>query len=974
MSVRISAAAQNIEVTSISTDFHSQRMETDDTTKANSFSPCLWWFCEEPINDNVERGIFEMNVGATRAHGFTVQASGGIYTFRWYIASTVVATVAVTESLLNKTVDIFYSFRRDGTTFANSDVQIIVKVRGGGVYASTVNTGVTGIAVGTPTAWVLGGKRHVGASALGTAIVWIRTDVVRDGTNGSTNYAAIIAYDQPHGALLHDLDNPVTKTITAITQTGVPTVTITSAGHGLLAGAVGCKFSGTNSTPAINGLGASSTGKITVVNANTFTFVHSANVTANGTAGTMTVPQIVLSLNHAGGAQLFGAGADGRKGATATNNCLTGMDRGNASFPAYFGRGTVQTLTITGSPACVNPFDYSGQTPRRADRNNSNSTVLSPSDLTYESAAFGTLGLAGRELAAVWNGTAPSRRMRVMVTANSRNGYNPLANVRSRNGTFRGVNAHDGYNESGILEQDNLWPNVVGVWHAAPPSGFPSIVPSMTSSVLETTQTEEATFGFRCNATVGFPVILDNAGAAAGGTPALAMIAGTYRTLDTSVSRFWISSRQAGITGVQGTYFSLGPAAVRGIFAGYSYRIMCSPEHTMPTTDPLVIRLVVINVPSSSTIQRVTRKATASTQNGADTLSAANEPNLPTLGSAFTPLAITAQAGTFTEDSVGEPSTRTTITVDDTGATMAPFVAGDLVELLTNAGVAPTSGYPSQVRPDISTIYSITGKGTSTCVITLDRPFTTTVTAGGGSPSKVSFLDAREMYKTISVRFAAAEVSAGSWRGVEIKASNDGKSGILLASLACENTAVNGITIGNYGWPGIGYRYQRGRMAKVPHGRDGKTGWKRIMELLAPDVVLISQGNQGVGSGTYYTIQRNWYDDLRSMLPAGSEIIHAQGGPEINGDSTADYTPSPATADNHLTMEYTSQLVGCPMLSWYYDPRGVDCLTRYITADDVSQDAVHPRTSKDWEIWGTQLVWLRSQSQGAGSGRLSIGL
>lgn len=968
MSVRLDQTNQNIECNGISVDVHSQRMETDDAAKANSFSKCLWWHCEEDVNDDVERGIFESNVSSTRAHGFTVRAVAGVYTFRWYIGSTVVATCAVAESLLNKTVNVFYSFRRAGV-FAESDVQIIVKVRGGGEYLGAVAAGVTGISVGTPTHWVLGGKRHVAVSAKGTAIVFVRTDVVRDGSGGSTDYRLITGYDDPIGAFRQDVDSPDVRNVTLIAQTGVPTVTVTCAGHGLLAGMVGCKFAGTNSTPAINGLGASSKGIITVVDADRFTFVHSANVTGNGSAGTITIPRVVLGLNHIGGSNIFSsAAADGRKGAAVTNNCLCGMDRGNASFPTYFGRGVVQTLTIAGTPSCVNPYDFSGQTPPRMERNNSDASALTPVDLTYEPGPFGRLGLAAREAAAVWGGAAPTRKVRLMVTANSRNGYRSYAQVRSRNGTFRGVNAHNGYNESGILEQDNFWPHVVGVWHAAPPSGFGGLTPSMTSSIPEATQAEEATFGFRCNAAAGYPVILNNAGSAAGGTPALAMIAGTYRTIDTSVSRFWVSSRLAAISGANTTYFSLGPAAVRGIFAGYSYRIMCSPEHTMPAADPLVIRAVVINFPSSSAVQRVTRKATASTQDGADTLSAADEAGVPTLGSAFTPLAVTATAGTYAENNLGVPTGRNSVTVDDTGNTVAPFVAGDLVELLTNGGAAPTSGYPSQSRPDLSVIYSITGKGTSTCVVTLDHPFTTTITAGGGTPSKVAFMDAREVYKTITVRFAAAEVADGSWRGIEIKASNDGKSGILLASLACENTAVDGILIGNLGWPGMGYRYWE-RMAKVIHERDGKTMFRRIMDLLAPDVVMISQANQGVSTGTYYQIQRNWYDTLRGMLPAGVDIIHAQGGPEIAGDASADYSGSTAPANSHLTMEYTSQLVGCPMVSQVWNPEAPDALGRYVMAQSAAEDTVHPRSDDDVAGWFGQLGELVEDEEAeAGAG------
>lgn len=171
--------------------------------------------------------------------------------------------------------------------------------------------------------------------------------MVRDGSGGSTDYRLITGYDDPIGAFRQDVDSPDVRNVTLIAQTGVPTVTVTCAGHGLLAGMVGCKFAGTNSTPAINGLGASSKGIITVVDADRFTFVHSANVTGNGSAGTITIPRVVLGLNHIGGSNIFSsAAADGRKGAAVTNNCLCGMDRGNASFPTYFGRGVVQTLTI----------------------------------------------------------------------------------------------------------------------------------------------------------------------------------------------------------------------------------------------------------------------------------------------------------------------------------------------------------------------------------------------------------------------------------------------------------------------------------------------------------------------------------------------------------------------------------------------------------------------------------------------------
>ncbi len=667
--------------------------------------------------------------------------------------------------------------------------------------------------------------------------------------------------------------------------------------------------------------------------------------------------KIILGINQANGWKIFGSSSDGRIGKSPAGSNLGIIDAGNASFAGYFGRNAVQTVTSNGSPVIVNPYTYSGQPYWRAERNPG--AEVSPASTTFLEQPFGSVGPKLAKLCDLWRGGGVIGQIRLIITANSRNGYNSYSDIRLRSGSYVGVNAHDGYNEGGMYSQTNFWPNIVGHINAAPPTGFATInnTHSLVGSPfdngdlsgLEVTQAPEETFGFRTNATTGYPLCRDNADAAS------TMILATYPTTDTSISRFWVNSRPSGI-GASSPYFFTGAGAPRGIKAGYSYRLMCSPEHTMPTTEGLEIGIVFLNCPSSSGLQYVIKETTASTQDGANTGSFAVESLIPNLGSFMTPITITATTGTRnggSYDTLGEYSSgRVTLTVNDTTNPMSAYAAGDIVELLQSTGVP----YGSPARPAISCIYSITGKGTSTCVVTLDRPFFRDITAAS---DKIQCIEAANFVKTLNVTFAAGEAAAGEWRGVKIKASNDGKSGVVVAAFSCRNTTRAGLLTGNYGWPGVGYTQQYARQPKIVCS-DGKTHMQRVIEWINPDVVLIAQANQGIASGAWVSNYTAWYNAFHTYAP-NADIAFAQGGPEETTPNGT-WTAAAAVADSHCAMQTVAQANGVPMVSWFFSPRGCHHLLRYLTSDDAAADITHPTCAVEGEIWFSQLCNLTSSS------------
>jgi len=875
MPFRLTAAADWLSASCInSAGAPATRLDTDNSGTANDFTFVGWWYCEEPNAGGVERGLFEYTNGTSLVHSLTVESHASGYKFRWYAGAAKTALLAtpllVAANLYQTPVEIFASFRKDGT-FANSDVQIIVRDVNGNLYSSSVETGITSVTTLAPDGIVLGARRGLGAanSAKGIFTLLVRNDAIRS----TPTISGIAAYQSPISAAIDD-----------------PT-------------------------------------------------------------------KIILGINQANGWKIYGSSSDGRIGKSSAGSNLGIIDTGNASFSGYFGRNALNTVTANGSPVIVNPYAYSGQPYYRAVRNPG--AEVSPASTTFLEQPFGSIGPKLAKVVDLWRSGSIIGQVRMLVTANSRNGYNSVSDIRLRDGTYKGVNAHDGYNESGMYSQTNFWPNIVGHINAAPPTGFATInnTHSLVGSPfdngdlsgLEITQAPEETFGFRTNATTGYPLCRDNADAST------TMILATYPCTDTSIGRFWVSSRPSGI-GSASPYFFTGAGAPRGIKAGYSYRLMCSPEHTMPTTEGLEIKFAILNCPSSSALQYVVKETTASTQDGANTGLFTNELGMPTLGSSMTPITITATTGTRnggSYDTLGEYlSGRVTLTVNDTTNPMSAYVAGDIVELLQSTGVP----YGAPARPAISCIYSITGKGTSTCVVTLDRPFFRDITAAS---DKIQCIAATEFIKTVTVTFNALEAAAGEWRGVKIKASNDGKSGVVVAAFACRNTTRAGLLTGNYGWPGVGYTQQYARQPKIVCS-DGKTHMQRVIEWIAPDVVLIAQANQGIVSGAWVSNYTAWYNAFRLYAPS-ADIAFAQGGPEETTPSS-NWTASAAPADSHCAMQAVALAVGAPMVSWFFSPRGCHHLLRYVTSDDAAADITHPTCAVDVELWFSQLGNLSAAS------------
>lgn len=652
-----------------------------------------------------------------------------------------------------------------------------------------------------------------------------------------------------------------------------------------------------------------------------------------------------LAVNHGGQSKPWG-GIDCRVGQTVASTGVLVCDLDAASFSDRY--GTAKAFTLAGTPVHVNPLTLVSYSPKLMDR----SAVDTIGSLDLPVNTFGTTpqGKLGDKASAfalgIRNGF--TSQISVGVVANSRGVYSPSCEVRTTDGTYTGITAPFNYNENGIIGA--FGPSaIVGVKNFAPPSGYLG----RDSGSAEASQTLEPAYGFDCG--TNYPLVADNAEAAS------TIDVGTYRIADSSISTFWTGGRTLRST-YTSTYY-IGACSGRGVKAGYSYRLLCRDHGAFVTTEPLQIKITLINFPSSSAIGRIQKRA-STTQNGADTLGASAGGSLPTMGSTHTPMAITAVAGAFGYDASNDaPISRYTMTVNDGGNGLSGYGVGDMIELVTSGGAAKVAN-----DPDVSVILSIQGKTTATCLITVDRPFKSTPTTA----DYIKCGDGRLAIRTYTVAFTAAEVSAGTWRGVDIKASNDGKSGLVIACIDPLNTGRNGIVTTRLGWCGIGYTYQISRSHTVPHWSDNNNHFRRMIESLGLDVMMIGVADQGTAGIYWWKRTIEWANMVRATK-AAPDIVLACNGPEAKNEVGNDYSASFNCADSHVYGEYCGKILSAPVVGWGYDQvRGVHHLARYLTSDEIAESATHPSCVREWEIWKDQLVQLDTVSRVSGS--LHIGL
>lgn len=639
-------------------------------------------------------------------------------------------------------------------------------------------------------------------------------------------------------------------------------------------------------------------------------------------------------------------GTDLRIGGSNANMGV--FDTFNSTQRGFFGRSSNTALTIVGSPTIVDAYSLGGATPSlmpRTAADSYNNLNIAAGLNSFRSEPQGTPTAKLAAFAGQCNSLSFERQWKVMVTANSRAVYSGTRNlVKTKAGVITDVTSAMNMNDSGwigLVGPDNI----VGYINHPPVCGVDGVSPGGS----EASVSADRALGLDLLSTgaTDQPLWADNAEVASN-------VATASRSCGQgSLSMMWSGGRQGGLSYNLTNFEYSGGANPRRLLPGYSYRILCRPVYSFVHTQPLTMKIRMLDIPTSSSIAR-TRKRGATSQGGADTLSASDE-TVPTMGSAGTAAKqITAVSGTFSWNTGTDllPVNRYSLTVDDTDNGLANIVAGDIVELTNASGLV----YSADGVPDVTIIHSITGKGTASCVVTPYNRFK--VTGGTSVPAITDYLRCRsalDAIKTVTVNFAAGETASNIWRGMDVKAANDGKSGLVILGIDFYNPSKPGLIPCRFSQSGVGYRYQYARYHHTPHATDGRTWSQRCFAEMSPDVVIQSTANQGDGNSLSASSALLYYDWLASQVPKPELVTYATG-PEIAQDGTA--TPNLLDADHpanfHCVFEHIYSLrTGLCNTAYGYDGvRAVANLVRYCSlagylTEDCGESATHPSGTPD---------------------------
>jgi hypothetical protein len=363
------------------------------------------------------------------------------------------------------------------------------------------------------------------------------------------------------------------------------------------------------------------------------------------------------------------------------------------------------------------------------------------------------------------------------------------------------------------------------------------------------------------------PLYRDN-----GGSSAAAATAAKY-LFDSPAARFGTGSRAAG--GASPTYQGSGDPLL--LNAGYEQRMSVKPELGLSSnSDAIVLEEIILNFPNSSAIERVRPEASA-TQGGAATFTGtAQTTGFPTLGTAMSGVAFASfNAGTLT------------IGVDDTGNALATAAVGQMLEFVNSDGTSiQVGGGDTTLAPEISVVSAITGKGTGSATVVLDRTVRTAATiAASPGNFRIKWCDAT-LHK-VTCEFAGNESlgTTGAFRGIALKAANSG-SGLIIMSVGVRAKTKPGVVVGPAGWSGRGWQDQLDTACHVV-GSDGKTPFQRFWALLSPNLCVFTVANQGNVSGTYDTLAATYHDRIVAAVPGIEFVFAAEGAHMNNSASTA---------------------------------------------------------------------------------------
>lgn len=546
------------------------------------------------------------------------------------------------------------------------------------------------------------------------------------------------------------------------------------------------------------------------------------------------------------------------------------------------------------------------------------------------------------------SGATPNRQVRLGVTANSRaiTGGTQNAVRLSDLSAVSGRTLIANFVDQGLICQKNLWNNgrIVGMGNMPVPTRQLSV--SSGSTEGSGTNAAEYIWGADCASN---NILCNNYTAApdVDGTSAVAsdVWTATTRLLNTSASWLWGGTRTA--TTVSGSADRYrGNGNPRLVKPGYSYRIMIRPENGLPVTEGLTVGFYVANTPNMSNI-KYRKVQTAGTQNGADELAA----SWTTIGTYAAPTSLTISAHTAPTYGASDLKTANgSFTVNDTGPLLGAFVVGDLVELTDAGGVSLN---------DFGVIAAVSGRGTSSCVITYEGHFAGTVTPAS---TKAAFRSvATGYYRKVEVTFTANEVASGKWRGIEIRAGGSG-NGITLNCLYFHNTSRGGIIPSGVARSGAGYYYQSMRYFRTVHATSGKSPFVEMCQMIDLDALCIMTADQGTASHAYGSNYVSWANAFKAAIPS-LEIMFAATGPEFTNEAGQIYseqdvgTGYPYPKTNHAAaLEWAGRQINVPVVGWWYSPdKCGNVWSRQATPNDVCRDATHPTGIKDWEVWLEQI-------------------
>lgn len=382
--------------------------------------------------------------------------------------------------------------------------------------------------------------------------------------------------------------------------------------------------------------------------------------------------------------------------------------------------------------------------------------------------------------------------------------------------------------------------------------------------------------------------------------------------------------------------------AVR-LLPGCKYRIMIFPETGLPTTEDLMIKLHLINHPSSSSVA-ILNKVTSSNQNGTSTSTVrVDTTTYPTLGSnsnfrppslkTITDVRLPELTSQYEQNILGR------ITFDDS-ATQLPsiFSEGDLVQIYDSNGT-PTN--------DAMIAQEIDGQGTNSCTVTYDWTTERRIDVG----DKLTFIRSGEIYKSVSVEFSGSSgVGSGTLRGIEIQSSNDG-DGLLLWGLEFVNTQRSGIVFAPIGRPNCGTKQQVSRYSNVRDSED-LTVTERMFDIMNLDVIVMTTADEDIANENFIDSFEDSISKIRNA--SGSEIVVYSTGPEYEDNNVLNKEDYNDMYSKTAAMQLICTKNQIPHTAYIFS-RNITAFGRIMTGDDVTESPKNPSTVLDIKFLGEQL-------------------